>query len=1545
MGSLGSFAGFGPEHIVLTIGGIAGSGVAALGGGALLGAGALGKLAAGGGADLGVSSSAIADTTTLYKAVEKLREAEAQYGKSSKQAAEAREELNNAMKYELSGTKGVEAELHLAEQVSTLNKTWDKETSGARVAFVKLVEPLVEIATKWIPLINTAATQNFTAMRRGLQPFFEFLKGPEAMGIFLELESEFRNQIPTAMKALDEGFQFFAKTVAYTAPLTGGFLRDLDRFFTKWNTPSEFSVWEGEMNKLITDFHVWGAFVKILGDDLVDLFDKDAHTGEGIIETLTHMLDKVHEYENSVAGGAALHNIFVVHKAEAIALLEALGPLIAAFSHVYTTVSPPLVEAVTDIAEAFTKVVTAVEKTGPLGTWLIGLGLIAAKLKLLVPLLKAAGVETGILTAEEDKNAAAGGLDAAAQGGLAGTAGVAGGSVYERAVAATEGSDMLAEGGLLAGAGGLLTKSTLLKAGIYGVGGLVAGSLAASAVGAKGTLASAFGDAGAGAGIGFAAGGPLGAGIGALIGAGTPILIEGISDLFSSGEPAFKAEAERTASSVNALSKGLLGSKPREGAIDRLLVEAHEAGQLRPGLVATGRGGAGTVVVPRDPAEQTREYRKAGEEAGKEYVEAFQHVRFPTRLGFLTSVEHELGKLPQQAQGAAAKTMLAYAAKLESEGRLPKGAVAGFVTALEQKFSGLTAYLESHGAATSAALAKAYELTHAKQTVTEGLTEIEQAFGVSFKHTETGTENALRFLQTIFANNKGPMGERARELISELTPAFETEWKAARELNAKEIANVNKELNSEIKELGGSEIRAGFGGQTPVGKAPTSKGINLREGLAQGGLLQIGMPGAAGRDTIGLNVGGLPIAVGAGEQVAVFNRHQQPIVNAALSAMGYGGLPGLFGAVSTPNYMASGGLIGGVVAAGLSDVRKAGHSRLSALTPGGGGSGAGAGLTGHFSGDWVQVMRAIAKQEGWSLADWEKVVARESGGVVSIKNPKSTAFGLGQLEDMNWPLYGGGPGSSGVEQIIAMARYMKATYDGPSGAWASEMSRGFYTLGGLLGFAGGGIVPPGVKGHHLQPLSGSGRKVSTGFGHGARKNPKGAKTPHHYSGPLTLPWNPSENKNLSELGALLETTLPVAQESYGNLGSQFSLNEYGSGSLSFVITEGPLGETITPHEDPANVQGRLGQLHALFGAESEYRTLLISAQGRLGGINAWIAAQMNERHRQIKKLQERIKKIRAQIEANLKKLAQLEKARENARTKNKAAIQALEGQIESAENAAHPNHTHIASMRAQLRVLRGEESASGLEAQIKGLRTDNKRLGGDETAIGSHGELGPLETSRETMQKQLSTLGERRSTLTGDLQGIQGIGGAGGSLAETAITLAGLNKQIGELSPESLAVQVARAVAQGGGSGGESALQLAERELVQSEERTQLAKSELLISNQALSVFGGSGDIGVGGKNAFAAAAARGMLIPASWIPSFDMGGVVPGPAGSPMLATVHGGEEVLTPEQRGGTHHHWEINTLHPADPQTLRAIGDASTRGQRLQGNRIAKRLVPGI
>lgn len=76
---------------------------------------------------------------------------------------------------------------------------------------------------------------------------------------------------------------------------------------------------------------------------------------------------------------------------------------------------------------------------------------------------------------------------------------------------------------------------------------------------------------------------------------------------------------------------------------------------------------------------------------------------------------------------------------------------------------------------------------------------------------------------------------------------------------------------------------------------------------ATGALMQIGRPGTAGPDNVPMSVGGRNITVGEGEQVAVINRHQQPVIDRALMREGYAGLGGLFNRVRTPNYMASGG--------------------------------------------------------------------------------------------------------------------------------------------------------------------------------------------------------------------------------------------------------------------------------------------------------------------------------------------------------------------------------------------------------------------------------------------------------------------------------------------------------------------------------------------------------------------------------------------------------------------------------------------------------------
>lgn len=103
-----------------------------------------------------------------------------------------------------------------------------------------------------------------------------------------------------------------------------------------------------------------------------------------------------------------------------------------------------------------------------------------------------------------------------------------------------------------------------------------------------------------------------------------------------------------------------------------------------------------------------------------------------------------------------------------------------------------------------------------------------------------------------------------------------------------------------------------------------------------------------------------------------------------------------------------------------------------------------------FSGDWVKYMGNISKSRGWDLADWKWIIAHESGGKVSNKNPTSTAFGLGQLLDSTYKKYGGGPGTSGSEQIVAMAKYIADRYGDPTRARAFWEKNHYYARGGEI---------------------------------------------------------------------------------------------------------------------------------------------------------------------------------------------------------------------------------------------------------------------------------------------------------------------------------------------------------------------------------------------------------------------------------------------------------------------------------------------------------------
>lgn len=384
VGSLGSFAGFGAEHFLLSAGGVLGSAAAGAAGGALLGAGALGQLAVGAGSDTLVSAATIAATKEITEAQTKWNEAIKQYGYYSTQARTAQKAFNEAMRE--AGPAG-QAELALGKHAKHLESFFKEQTGPARIQSTHVLNQVLGVGEAFVPQVASAADQNLQIINKDIKPLFAWLKGPEGMGIFDQLENKFKSELPTSIHAFTQAIEFVLKTVAVASKYTGGFIESVDKFFTKWNEPKNFSTWEGHIENLIEDFHMWMTFLKSVGKLLYDIFTNDAHTGSGIVLALTEMIDKADKWVTSTEGKSQLHNIFTIHKEEILALLSIIPPLVTIFRQVYMEVAPPLVHAATAVMIVIAKLLQKFEETGPIAKWALGIAVIAAKMGLLKPVM------------------------------------------------------------------------------------------------------------------------------------------------------------------------------------------------------------------------------------------------------------------------------------------------------------------------------------------------------------------------------------------------------------------------------------------------------------------------------------------------------------------------------------------------------------------------------------------------------------------------------------------------------------------------------------------------------------------------------------------------------------------------------------------------------------------------------------------------------------------------------------------------------------------------------------------------------------------------------------------------------------------------------------------------------------------------------------------------------------------------------------------------------------------------------------------------------
>lgn len=91
-----------------------------------------------------------------------------------------------------------------------------------------------------------------------------------------------------------------------------------------------------------------------------------------------------------------------------------------------------------------------------------------------------------------------------------------------------------------------------------------------------------------------------------------------------------------------------------------------------------------------------------------------------------------------------------------------------------------------------------------------------------------------------------------------------------------------------------------------------------------------------------------------------------------------------------------------------------------------------------------KMARLVARELGWNDAEynaWADLINRESGWNPNAKNPKSTAYGLGQFLDSTWAGTGYKRTNDPMTQLRAMAKYIQSRYKTPSGALKFWMSK------------------------------------------------------------------------------------------------------------------------------------------------------------------------------------------------------------------------------------------------------------------------------------------------------------------------------------------------------------------------------------------------------------------------------------------------------------------------------------------------------------------------
>lgn len=932
------------------LGGLTASAAAAAGGAGAVGAGALGAVGVGLGSIAAVAIPAAGQIKKVNTAFESFNQTVATSGVTAKEVAAAHAKLNAVVSQ--NGGKPV---LDAVKAWDALGDSFAKLSAPATATMFKTLNDGLGTAGKLLPTVAAIANKSMASFSAALQGPLKMLSGNEFKGILTALGNTFTKIVGPAVDTVSKLLLAFGRIAVAASPYVVQLAKGVDGLATKFaNATANSTKLNGIIGGLVGQTKAWVGLAESLGNLIFDVFSRGASSGQGMVTSLTNVVNKWDAWVTSAKGSSEITNFFQQSAVFAKQFFSALEPVVQAISVMSTGALPVYISLMSKLKGVM----------GPLTeafvAYKVALNLANGATKVAQAL--AGKPMFGAATTGSTKAAPAAASTAAAVSRSLGSRAADAQDVYAIERSAGQGIASSLKVGLQSAGLGDVIKSSLSAALGRGAQGLMIGTIGASlsqAVGSgvKGGVGSAIKSIGTDASIGAGMGaffGPAGIAGGAIVGGLVGTFTHFINnDAGKQGQDfANKFLAPLPAAVTKAFQKPLAQTATNVAKLQSQQTVNNATGPL-------GQSAAQKVQSAQVSQALLTQYFNEGFQAAQAVEKGLNSVKDLSTPIVLADFVQQLKTLPAQAQPEAAKAMLTFANGLMRSGKLPKSALATIMTGLINQFPSLALSFGDGSKKATNAFVQNLNLNAATTKLKNALAGYRTQFGdwaistkVTAQNLNQNISKAMNDLHTIIANSSGKtradavaeynkmqsqvqntfkqMGNQVTASIGKMAGSIKAGFPPAIKAAATDLGNfasnvqsamsngvlstgqgmqlIIQNTNKALKELGQKQL-------SPVqidGMKLNQGKVNqlTHQGAATGGLFQVGHPNEAGRDSVPLTVGNKNIVVAPGEQVAVFNRHQIPVVNSALAPVG--GLPGLFQKMPKPNYMASGGVVGGI---------------------------------------------------------------------------------------------------------------------------------------------------------------------------------------------------------------------------------------------------------------------------------------------------------------------------------------------------------------------------------------------------------------------------------------------------------------------------------------------------------------------------------------------------------------------------------------------------------------------------------------------------------